>query len=271
MIAMRGLEMRHQRLRADWQQNSEREIFRRALVQCATIVFVIVCGVCALLVYYVLEPFLHSILWSLITGAFLFPLKKRWTSAARHHLRQLDTHSHLLLFSVAVRLPWQLIDGLIESIGPVCCRQWKHVLFVLVFLPSMEFLHAHSLHEVCSTAMEFTSSVASQTISRLFDCPWINVFILVYILAILTIYNYSPRMTRVLKLCAIPVWSMLLVYLSQYLSITYRWVVVVLVIILTAVGFISELRERSEPAFTSKSIVSTHRQVSLGFPVEKIE
>jgi len=83
---------------------------------------VIVCGACALLVYHILQPFLQSILWSILAGAFLFPFKDRFTSIARHYLYQLDTDSYLLVYGLVIILPLKIFDQIIESIGPLCIR-----------------------------------------------------------------------------------------------------------------------------------------------------
>ncbi len=67
--------------------------------------------------------------------------------------------------------------------------------------------------------------------------------VIAYIIAVLTIYDSSPVVKTILNLFAIPVWFILLIYLSQFLPVIYRLVVVLLSIVLTVVGFIVDLRE----------------------------
>lgn len=67
--------------------------------------------------------------------------------------------------------------------------------------------------------------------------------VIAYIIAVLTIYDSSPVIKTILNLFAIPVWFILLIYLSQFLPVIYRLVVVLLSIVLTVVGFIVDLRE----------------------------
>ena len=87
----------------------------------------IVCGACAVLVYHILEPFLPSILWSILAGAFLFPFKTRYASLAHRYLRQLDADSHLLIAGLLIRLPIKIIDHIIESLGPIMHSKLERV------------------------------------------------------------------------------------------------------------------------------------------------
>jgi hypothetical protein len=71
----------------------------------------------------------------------------------------------------------------------------------------------------------------------------VTTLVIAYIIAVLTIYDSSPVVKTILNLFAIPVWFILLIYLSQFLPVIYRLVVVLLSIVLTVVGFIVDLRE----------------------------
>jgi hypothetical protein len=71
----------------------------------------------------------------------------------------------------------------------------------------------------------------------------VTTLVIAYIIAVLTIYDSSPVIKTILNLFAIPVWFILLIYLSQFLPVIYRLVVVLLSIVLTVVGFIVDLRE----------------------------
>jgi hypothetical protein len=78
---------------------------------------------------------------------------------------------------------------------------------------------------------------------HLFDSPWVTTLVITYLIAVLTIYDHKPWIKTLLNLFAIPVWFILLIYLSQILPVTYRLIVVILSIVLTVVGFIVDLRE----------------------------
>ena len=65
---------------------SNEKQFRRALIHCAAVLFVLICCICAVFVYYIFEPFLHCILWALLLDTLLFPLKNHSTIWARSFL-----------------------------------------------------------------------------------------------------------------------------------------------------------------------------------------
>jgi len=220
----------------------DRQAFRTALFHSATMLFVLVCGACALLAYRILEPFLRSILWSILAGAFLFPFKNHLTSIARSSLSQLDTDSHLLFYGLVILLPLKTIDRTIESIGPFCLRNWKEVLIIIIFLPTIELLQTGVIYRwVTTIGYDFLNTLVF--IVHIFDSLWVTTLVIGYLIAVLTIYNNSPLIKTILNLFAIPVWFILLTYLSQFLPVTYRLIVLILSIVLTVVGFVVDLRE----------------------------
>jgi hypothetical protein len=198
---------------------------------------VIVCGICALLVYHILQPFLSSIFWSILTGAFLFPFKTRFTTISRDYLHQLDINSYLLISGLVFILPLKILDEILESIGPLCLRKWKQLIFILIFLPGIEFLQSGVVYR-CVTKIGDDYLIIFERHIHFFDSLAIILFILIYFLAVLTIYNHSLVIQSILNRLSIPIWLSLLIYSSQILSINYRVIVVTLAMILMLVGFV---------------------------------
>lgn len=143
---------------------------------------------------------------------------------------------------MVILLPLKTIDRTIESIGPFCLQKWKELLIILIFLPTIELLQTGVIYRwVSIIGYDFLHTLVY--LVHLFDSLWVTTLVIGYLIAILTIYNHSPLVKTLLNLFAIPVWFILLIYLSQILPVTYRLVVVALAIVLTAVGFIVDLRE----------------------------
>ena len=221
----------------------------------------LVCSACALLAYRVLEPFLRSILWSILAGAFLFPFKKHLTSRARDYLEQLDFDSHLLFYGLVVLLPLRTIDRTIESMGQLYMKNCNQLLFILILLPSIELLQTGVIYHWIITIV--TDSVAMFiSIVHLLDSPWVTAIVIGYLIAVLTIYEQSPLVTSLLNFFAVPVWFILLVYLSQFLPPAYRLTVVVLAIVLTVVGLAVDLRERFHQNRASKLTCESSKTTS---------
>ncbi|CAF3052542.1 unnamed protein product, partial [Rotaria sp. Silwood2] len=217
----------------------DQKIFRTGFIHSATILFVIVCGACALIVYRILEPFLQSILWSILAGAFLFPFKNRFTSIARYHLREFDTKSYLLFYGLIIILPIQIFDKTIEYIVPLCIRKWKQLILIIIFLPSIEFLQSGVIYHYITT-IGYDYFVIFERHIHLFDSSWMTSLVIIYIFAVLSLYNSSSLIKYILNIFSIPIWFILFIYLSQFLPINYRLIVVTLVVILIVVGFVVE-------------------------------
>ena len=218
------------------------QMFRIAFIQSAAIIFVLVCGACTLLVYRVLEPFLRSILWSILAGAFLFPFKKRLTLTVRTYLHQLDTDSHLLFIGLVILLPLRTIDRAINSIFSFSKRKWKELLIIFIVLLLTELVQTDLVyHLLITTGYGLVTKLV--LIVPLFDSLWVTTLLITYFIAILTIYDSSSLIRSVLNIFTVPVWLILLIYLSQFLPIICRLVVIILSVVLTLVGFFVEIRE----------------------------
>ncbi|CAF3056396.1 unnamed protein product, partial [Rotaria sp. Silwood2] len=219
------------------------ETFRTAFIHSAAIIFVLVCGACGLLAYRILEPFLRCILWSILAGAFLFPFKNHLTLKTRHFLRQLDTDSHLLFYGLLILLPLRTLDRTIDSIFPFIKKKWKELLIIFIFLLSIEWIQTDVVyHWLITIEYDFINKLGS--IVHVFDSLWMTTVVIAYLIAVLTIYDSSSLIRILLNILAIPIWFILLIYLSQFLPVNYRLIVVILSIILTIVGFIVDFRER---------------------------
>ncbi|CAF3718103.1 unnamed protein product [Rotaria sp. Silwood1] len=249
----------------------DQQIFRTAFIHSATILFVIVCGACALIVYRILEPFLQSILWSILAGAFLFPFKYRFTSIARYHLRQFDMNSYFLFYGLIIILPIQIFDKTIESICSLCIRKWKQLILIIIFLPSIEFLQSGVIYH-CITTIGYDYFIIFERYIHIFDSLWIKSFVIIYIFAVLIFYNSSSLIKYILNIFSIPIWFILFIYLSQYLPVNYRLIVLTLAVILIGIGFVIEQNfiesQSSKVDQYRKSIFSIFRCIRVYFHIK---
>lgn len=224
---------------------NNQEIFRRALLQSGTIFFVLVCIACTLVIYYIFEPFLSSILWSLLFGALLHPLKTRCVSLTRCYLRQLDGNYHFLVFGLFILFPIRIVDHIIEFISLLCIRRWKELIFIFMCLPTIEFFQSGLIYRSLINII-YDSYIHFERHVQCCDSPWTLAVISLYFFAVLTVYNSSTRWKFFLTKLAGPVWCCLLLYSSQILPINYR------VIVLVCTGFIAVLSYWLSPNTNSK-------------------
>lgn len=236
-------------------RQADRQSLHAAFIHSAAILFVLVCGACALLAYRILEPFLRSILWAILAGAFLFPCKHHLTSRARFYLKTIEENSRLLIFGVFVRLPIQTVDQTIESIGQFFWNKVKYPTVIIVFLV------LNSCFPIQSTYIEFIKIchpifIRLLNIFHFFESKWMIAVIILYILAVLTFYHHSWWMKTLLNIIAKPIGLFILIHLTQILPVTYRLPFVIFVIGLTILGLLVELKEYFEQSLARKSIIN---------------
>lgn len=205
-----------------------------------------------MLVYHILEPFLHSILWSILTGALLFPFKTHITLISRHYLSELDKNSHLLVYGLILLLPLKIFDKLIELIPSFCITKWKQLIIILIFLPSIEFLQSGIVYRWIITIgydyfIQFNKSIL------FFHSSWIVLFIFIYFFAVFTIYNNSLIIKSILKKISLFIWWILFIYFSQYLSINYQFIAIHLLAICISIGFIVDKNVNGKLIFEIKN------------------
>ena len=251
----------------------DRQTFRTALVHSAALVFVFVCGICALYAYRVLEPFLRSMLWSILAGAFLYPLKTQMTDAAQRSLSHLEKNSYLLIYGLFIILPLKTFDRTIESIYPLCRDYSKQLGLIVIFLGIKFYLLTdHTYQWFLLISNNFVDLFLF--LVRPFDSPYITTVFFAYLIAVLFFYNHSPFVKTILNIFAIFVWLILLIYLSQFLPVNYRLIVIFLAIGLTLVGFCVDIREsieRSSSSRKSMTIVDRSNQTIVFVFVEDEE
>ena len=235
---------------------SNEEIFRRALLQSATFLFVTLCSTCAIVIYYIFEPFLSSILWSLLFGALFYPLKTRCTSLARCYLEQLDGNYHLLVSGLIILLPIKILDQTVEFFSLLCIRKWKELIFIFICLPTVELLQSGLVYRSMIT-IAYGSYIHVERYVQFCDSPWMLVVIGVYVFAVLTVYNCSDRWKTLLTKLAGPMWCCALLYLSQILPINSR------VLVLIGTGFLTFMSYWINPKINGKFAVEKKRASSL--------
>lgn len=112
-----------------WRQLTEgnhRKSATRALYQSAANLFVLVVVAVAFALYYVFSAFLRPLLWAVLCGTFLFPVKRRATRGLLKWLRLLQANSTPLCVGMWL-LPLQMATYLLTKLERMIRRQWRHI------------------------------------------------------------------------------------------------------------------------------------------------
>lgn len=112
--------------------NSDQALLSAVYNTIAIGLLVICVGLCALL-FVVLQAFVRSIMWALLTSACLFSLKRFLTELARRRLDQIETSGSTLALEFAL-LPFRLIDSGVDWTWDLMQRRWRQFLALAFIL-----------------------------------------------------------------------------------------------------------------------------------------
>ena len=145
------------------------ESWTQACFNAAAFVFVFITGCICLAVYYVLEPFLHPLMWAVLVGMVLHPFKYAGTSQIKEWLTYLDTSDIPLSLGLLLS-PAFVFNWLTQYFEYCFMSSWK-TIFGLFFLIVSLFLvyvlnlplHVYRLVEVVMAGFEVVNDYMSQT------------------------------------------------------------------------------------------------------------
>lgn len=112
---------------------------KQAFYSTAATLFVVLACCAAIAVYHILLPFIRPLMWALLCGTVLFPLKYRLVSTSRQWLGGLRTSGTPLLLGT-VLLPFTMADSAVTRAGSVLQVYFVPVAIIGILLPAAYFL-----------------------------------------------------------------------------------------------------------------------------------
>jgi len=112
---------------------------KQAFYSTAATLFVVLACCAAIAVYHILLPFIRPLMWALLCGTVLFPLKYRLVSASRQWLGGLRKSGTPLLLGT-VLLPVTVADSAVTKAGSVLQLYIVPVALMSVLLPALYYL-----------------------------------------------------------------------------------------------------------------------------------
>lgn len=116
--------------------NSNTKQATNAFYQSAANVFVLVVGLIVVSLYYVFSAFLRPLLWAVLCGVFLFPLKRRASHVLSTRLRLMQVNDTPLWLGLAM-MPVQLMQWASRMSEIVARKAWKSIVVMLLFLAAV--------------------------------------------------------------------------------------------------------------------------------------
>jgi len=112
---------------------------KQAFYSTAATLFVVLACCAAVAVYHILLPFIRPLMWALLCGTVLFPLKYRLVSSSRQWLGGLRSSGTPLLLGT-ILLPVTVADSAVTKAGSILQVYIVPVAIMSILLPAVYFL-----------------------------------------------------------------------------------------------------------------------------------
>ncbi|CAF0851947.1 unnamed protein product [Brachionus calyciflorus] len=248
--------------------DKQSEVFISAIYNSiALTVFAVCIGLCFLL-FSILQVFIRSILWAILTSAFLFPLKQYLTSLARNQLETIDKTESVLALQL-ILFPFNLIDSVVNIGFTFIKSKIPQITFLILFITLFNLIYSfndyfltYSIYLYLYTKINFLIFI------NYVDNNWIisTTIILCYFLAL--VLYWKIEYTLLFQILSLPVWSMILLFVSKLLG-EYRPIFMLLFILLTLFGIFSTIKEYLTPQKSDKKKFINMNFLSLNSTIKK--
>lgn len=115
---------------------------KHAFYNAAALFLLFVLSVAAYGLFLILQPFFKPLLWALLVGSVLYPLKRELSEQIKIWLSTLDESNTSIIMGV-IKLPANVIDRLSELLGRWLFQHAKIIISLMTILLTMQFLHCY--------------------------------------------------------------------------------------------------------------------------------
>ena len=218
------------------------EAYTSAIYNAIAITVIAMClGLCYLL-FSVLQIFMRSIFWSILTSAFVFPVKKYLTDLSRTKFENIEKSKSLMTLHL-VLLPFQLIDSFVDYTYSFIRDKITQILSLI--LTAAIFNLAYSFNDSFFAYFwlffSFFKQKSTNTISYV-DDNWILSLIIVLVYFLTVILYWHDEYRYFFQALSMPVWLTLFLVASKLLG-DYRSFFMSGFIILTFIGIFSSAKK----------------------------
>ena len=138
---------------------TKEDAWLQACYTAMALVFVFISGCIFIAVFYILEPFLHPLLWAVLVGMVLHPFKYASTSEIHDWLGYLDSSGIPLSVGVVLS-PFFVFNWLSQCFENVFLSNWKTIIGLIVCSVTMVVCYVFSLPVYLYTAIQMAIRLA---------------------------------------------------------------------------------------------------------------
>lgn len=118
------------------------EAMKQAFYNVAAIFLFIMMAGATMAVYFILEPFVKPLLWAILVGSVLHPIKQKSAVATCNWLSQLQEENTLLIFGF-LSVPLQVVNMSAEWMGNTLINNLKSILILTVSFPLVHIFNQY--------------------------------------------------------------------------------------------------------------------------------
>ena len=142
----------------------------QACYSAVALLFFFITGCVVLAVYYILEPFLHPLLWAVLFGMVFHPFKHASTWQIKQWLMNLDCNGVPLTVGLVLS-PLAFFNWMTQYFEYIFISSWKTITALVTFIVSLFIayilhlpMHIHSTAELIYNVFTHINHILSQTV-----------------------------------------------------------------------------------------------------------
>jgi len=200
------------------EDKSHVKALRYSLYNAATLIIAgAICGA-LVSVYFVLEAFIQPLVWAILIGCVLFPIKRKFTRAGTSWLREIKEDGTPFLMGLLL-IPLKMVDSLAEQLWTHFFAHWKMLMIILgvggicYFLSTIDVLYPVTFIWNCGY---FLYSVLG-----MFRAEWVWSCALAYLGIVIFFKDRFQSICPTIHLSniAVFIWISLIFHMSTWLGI----------------------------------------------------
>ncbi|KAG1678137.1 Transmembrane protein 245 [Nymphon striatum] len=215
---------------------------KQAFYNVAAILFVIMACAAAVAVYYIMEPFFSPLIWAVLFGSVLHPIKQSFTNVVKTWLTGLQGTGTPVCLGIAT-FPIMIVDRVSENILFLLAQFWKIILaaaaagvlggVLLYILP----------YNLIFNFLILIGNVIMALASGIMSC--LSIYLVVTIVLsylIVVLFFWTAEFRPLVQKLALPVWLVLLLYLAAIAG-PFRMPLFCLLVALVFIGCLTQLNK----------------------------
>ncbi|PAA87063.1 hypothetical protein BOX15_Mlig007236g1 [Macrostomum lignano] len=218
--------------------SSDDKALKQAFYNTIALAFVGIFLLACIAVYFILEAFIEPLLWALLVGSCLHPIKQKLTSLLKIWLKTTQESSRPLFVEAAI-LPFSAINSLLDLFYAKILAYRKKILVAIIVVPCV-YLFLSLVPIRTHLELLITIWTKLSAFISIFSTTWILFGILLYLSLVL--FYWTPESSFLLKLLALPVWIGVVFYVSSITGI-FSVPLFISFISLVCLGCIVEIRD----------------------------